>query len=151
MKAGATGYVVLAWMVFLLAAGQSAARSPISVQIELFSGRPQNTVTVGDEADLAPVLHKCLFENGEPKATTLSPRTFALKCIVPYVLGLWLDSNVLYRSKADIVEQATDRLIEHPAGEPFPVFYPPRLADRVVDELSRALGGKNSVMLKTPA
>ncbi len=148
MKAGATGYVVLAWMVFLLAAGQSAAKSPISVQIELFSGRPQNTVTVGDEADLAPVLHKCLFENGEPKATTLSPRTFALQCIVPYVLGLWLDSNVLYRSKADIVEQATDRLIEHPAGEPFPVFYPPRLADRVVDELSRALGGKNSVMLK---
>ena len=46
MKAGATGYVVFAWMVFLLAAGQSAAKSPVAVQIELFSGRPQNTVTV---------------------------------------------------------------------------------------------------------
>ena len=89
MKAGATGYVIFAWMVFLLPAGQSAAKSPVSsVQIELFSGRPQNTVTVGDEADLAPVLHNCLFENGEPKAKTSSPRTFALQCIVPYIHGL---------------------------------------------------------------
>ena len=55
MRAGASGYVVLAWMVFLLAAGRSAAKSPISVQIELFSGRPQNTVTVREQADLAPV------------------------------------------------------------------------------------------------
>ena len=69
MKAG--GYVVFAWMVFLLAAGQSAAKSPISVQIELFSGRPQNTVTVREQADLAPVLDKCLFENGEPIATNV--------------------------------------------------------------------------------
>ena len=87
MKAG-PGYVVFAWMVFLLAAGQSAAKSPISVQIELFSGRPQDTVTVREQADLAPVLDKCLFENGEPKATMLSPRTFALQCIVPYIHGL---------------------------------------------------------------
>ena len=148
MKAGASGYVVLAWMVFLLAAGQSAAKSPVSVQIELFSGRPQNTVTVREQADLAPVLDKCLFENGEPKATTISPRTFALQCIVPYINGLWLDPRVLYRSKADIIEQATDRLIEHPAGEPFPVFYPPRLAGVLNGELSRALSDKSNVVLK---
>ena len=148
MKASATGYAILAWTVLLLAPGQSAAKSPVPVQIELFSGRPQNRVTVRDEADLAPVLEKCLFENGEPKATTLSPRTFALQCLVPYIHGLWLDPKVLYRSKAAIVEQATDRLIEHPAGEPFPVFYPPRLADRVVGELSRALSGKSGVVLR---
>ena len=128
MRAGASGYVVLAWMVFLLATGQSAAESPVAVQIELFSGRPQNTVTVREQSDLAPVLDKCLFENIELKTTMISPRTFSLKCIVPYINGLWLDPRVLYRSKADIIEQATDRLIEHPAGEPFPVFYPPRLA-----------------------
>ena len=51
MKAG--GYVVFAWMVFLLAAGQSAA-SPISVQIELVSGPCRIMERSGDRRDLAP-------------------------------------------------------------------------------------------------
>jgi alpha,alpha-trehalase len=78
----------------------------------------------------------------------MSPRSFALQCVVPYIHGLWLDPKLLYRSKADIVEQATDRLIEHPAGEPFPIFYPPRLAARVIDELSGPLRAKSGVVLK---
>ena len=105
-------------------------------------------VTVRKQADLAPVLDKCLFKNGELNTATLSPRTFALQCIVPYIHGLWLDPKVLYRSKADIVEQATDQLIEHPAGEPFPVFYPPRLAGVLNVELRRALNDKGNVVLK---
>ena len=55
---------------------------------------------------------------------------------------------MLYRSKADIIEQATDRLIENPAGEPFPVFYPPRLAGVLNGELSCALSDKSNVVLK---
>jgi hypothetical protein len=89
-----------------------------------------------------------LFKNEELNTATLSPRTFALQCIVPYIHGLWLDPKVLYRSKADIVEQATDRLIEHPAGEPFPVFYPPRLAGVLNVELRLALNDKGNVVLK---
>ena len=67
MKASAARCAILAWMVLLLATGQSAAKAPAEVQIELFSGRPQEVVTVRDEADLAPVLDRCLFENGEPE------------------------------------------------------------------------------------
>jgi len=148
MKTSASRCAILALTVLLLATGQSAAKPPAAVQIELFSGRPQETTTVRAEAGLAPVLDRCVFENGGPKSSRMSPRSFALQCVVPYIHGLWLDPDLLYRSKADIVEQATDRLIEHPAGEPFPIFYPPRLAARVIDELSGPLRGKSGVVLK---
>lgn len=148
MKASAARCAILAWMVLLLATGQSAAKAPAEVQIELFSGHPQEVVTVRDEADLAPVLDRCLFENGEPGNTKISPRIFALQCVVPYIHGLWLDPNVLYRSKADIIEQATDKLIEHPSGKPFPIFYPSRVAGRVIEELRDALSGKSGVVLE---
>jgi hypothetical protein len=62
MKASATGFAVLAWMVLLLAPERSAAKSPDAVQIELFSGRPQDMVTVRKQADLAPVLDKMLVQ-----------------------------------------------------------------------------------------
>lgn len=148
MKARAATCAILAWTVLLLASGKSAARDPTAAQIELFSGRPQETVTVRDGADLAPVLDQCLFEGGEARAARMSPRSFAQQCVVPYIHGLWLDPKVLYRSRADIVEQATDRLIEHPAGKPFPIFYPPRLESRVVDELGSSLRDNGSVALK---
>jgi alpha,alpha-trehalase len=148
MKANAARCAILAWTVLLLAASQGAAKDLAAVQIELFSGHPQETVTVRDGADLAPALEQCLFESGEPRNSRISPRTFALQCVVPYIHGLWLDPTVLYRSRADIVEQATDRLIEHPAGRPFPIFYPPRLEGRILDELRSALRDNSSVVPK---
>ena len=148
MKAGPARCTVFAWAVLLLTTGQSAAKPTASVQIELFSGQLRETVTVRDEADLAPILHRCLFDNGGPKNARISPRSFALQCVVPYIHGLWLDPKLLYRSKADIVAQATDRLIEHPASEPFPIFYPPRLADRITEELRSSLRGHSGVVLK---
>ena len=38
---------------------------------------------------------------------------------MPYINGLWLDPKVLYRSKADLIEQATDQLIEKQWDSPF--------------------------------
>src|SRR5262245_27872471 len=148
MKVGHARYAILAWAVFLLVLGQAAAKDPAQVQIELFSGRSTDLVAVRDEPDLAPVLHRCLFENGETRKAKLSPRTFALECVVPYIHGLWLDPTVLYRSNSNIIEQATDKLVEHPSGEPFPVFYPPRLQGLVTGELNGTLKGKSGVVLK---
>lgn len=138
---------LLAATTALLTAGQSIAQAPAETSIELFAEFQHGRVTVRDEANLAPVLDHCLF-NDRTTRDTLSPRTFALDCVVPYINGLWLDPTVLYRSKADIVAQATDKLIEHAAGEPFPIFYPSSLAERVRGELGALLGDGTNAILK---
>jgi alpha,alpha-trehalase len=117
------------------------------VVIDRFSDPELGADVVQDGPDLAPVLKACLFGT-DPAPERISPGSFALRCVVPYVHGLWLDPKVLYRSKADIAAQAEDRLILHPAGTPFPIFYPPRLADLVESDLRSHLGPGGKVVLK---
>ncbi len=119
-----------------------------AVQIEHFVDHPHGTDTVRMEASLAPVLRACLFDPADPAPPRISPRTFALRCVVPYIHGLWLDPTVLYRSKADITAQARDKLILHTAGQPFPIFYPPELGDPVRRKLHGALRRVDDVVLK---
>ena len=140
-------------LVALLALGAvfwvvAPAAARASVTIAPFADHPENAITIGDDGKLAPVLDACLFKGSEPPPATLSPRGFALRCVVPYINGLWLDPDVLYRSKADVVGEATDRLIEHPAGEPFPIFYPPALHDPIESELKSHLGAGGTVTLR---
>jgi len=150
MKTSVAGCAVLAWTILLAAAGQCAGKVPAEVQIELFSGSSHEMVIVRNNVNLAPVLDRCLFENGVPRSAKVSPGDFALQCVVPYIHGLWLDPKVLYRSKADIIQQATDKLVEHPPGIPFPIFYPPRVGGRVIDELKGALTAKNGDVVLKP-
>jgi len=117
------------------------------VEIERFADPASATDTVHDTADLAPILKQCLFGTS-PSPGRISPRTFALRCVVPYIHGLWLDPKILYRSHADIVAQARDRLIEHPAGKPFPIFYPPSLAQQVESALHGAIAPGDNVVLE---
>lgn len=126
---------------------QDAISGPtISVEIlPAQSGGHSSTIT--NAPDLAPILSACLFSQpGEPPAA-LSTRDFALACVAPYVTGLWLDPTVLYRSHDDIVAQATDRLVSHPDGEPFPVFAPAVLIEDVRARLAPALDGRTDVVI----
>ena len=119
-----------------------------AVEIEHLEGHPHGSDAVDLDAGQPAILRKCLFAGAEPESRQISPREFALQCVVPYIHGLWLDPSVLYRSKANIGDQARDDLILHPKGEPFPIFYPPALAERVSRELQDALSRTDDVVLK---
>ena len=136
---------VLVALAAMLGASLSAAAD--RVVIDRFADSDLGADTVQDAPDLAPVLKSCLF-GAEPMPERISPRTFALQCVVPYIHGLWLDHEVLYRSNADIAAQAEDKLIVHPAGKPFPIFYPPNLADQVENDLKDDLHPGDDVVLE---
>jgi alpha,alpha-trehalase len=136
-----------ALVVALAMLGASPASAADTVVIDRFADADLGADTVQDGPDLAPVLKDCLF-GAEPMPERISPRTFALQCVVPYIHGLWLDHEVLYRSQADIVEQAEDKLIVHPAGKPFPIFYPRGLADQVENDLEDDLHPGDDVVLE---
>jgi alpha,alpha-trehalase len=103
--------------------------------------------TVRDSPELPPILKACLFGSA-PIPSRISPRTFALQCVVPYIHGLWLDPTVLYRGRAHTIAQAQDKLVTRPAGQPFPIFYPSRLGDRVTSELQSELPPGGDIVLK---
>lgn len=126
--------------------GPSAADD--SVRIEHLEDHPYGTDTVRMESDLAPALKACLFESKQVDPHELSTRSFALQCVVPYIHGLWLDPDVLYRSNADIVAQARDQLILRATGQPFPIFYPPELEALVRRELDETIKHAKDIVLK---
>jgi alpha,alpha-trehalase len=144
-------WVARCWLGAALVAiaplGAASEASAEVVSVDRFGEPLLATDTVRHTATLAPVLEACLFGTSSPPAR-ISPRTFALECVVPYIHGLWLDPKILYRSHADIVEQATDKLVQHPAGEPFPIFYPQAIADQVKSALKSAIGPGDDVVLK---
>jgi alpha,alpha-trehalase len=119
-----------------------------AVQIEHLKGHPYGSDIVELQADQAPELQKCLFAEADAGSHQFSARDFALRCVVSYIHGLWLDPSVLYRSKSNIIAQARDNLILHPKGKPFPIFYPPPLAERVSRELQAALGHTGDVVVE---
>ncbi len=137
------------WLGAALAAMASTAAESRAgvVTVDRFGEPRLATDMVHDTAALAPVLEACLFGTSSPP-DRISPRTFALECVVPYIDGFWLDPKILYRSHADIVAQATDKLVQHPAGEPFPIFYPRSIADPVRSALRNVIGPGDGVILK---
>jgi alpha,alpha-trehalase len=106
------------------------------------------TITLND--GLAPILRACLFAEGDrsAKTRTLTQREFSIDCVVPYINGLWLDEKALFRTHEGIAEQARDELIIRPPGAPFPIFYPPQLADPVLAHLRGPLAKAPDVVAK---
>jgi alpha,alpha-trehalase len=124
-----------------------AALAADTVVIDRFADLDLGADTVSDAPELAPILKACLF-GPAPAPSRISPRTFALQCVVPYIHGLWLDPTVLYRGRAHIVAQARDKLVMHAAGQPFPIFYPAGLGGQVTSELQSELPPGIDIVLK---
>jgi hypothetical protein len=139
------------WLYAAVAAiaayGSAFALAPAMVVIDRSGALDLDADTVRDDPELAPILKACLF-GAASIPSRIPPRTFASQCVGPYIYGLWLDPTVLYRGRAHITAQARDKLVMRPAGQPFPIFYPPRLGDRVKSEIESELPPDDDIVLK---
>ncbi|WP_310619157.1 trehalase family glycosidase [Flexibacterium corallicola] len=72
----------------------------------------------------------------------------SVDCIIPYINGLWLDPGTLYRSRQNIEEQATDKLIREKKDYRFPIYYPRQVSSIVRKDLHGVIGEHSRIALK---
>jgi alpha,alpha-trehalase len=111
-------------------------------------------LTIAYTKKTAPVLRACLTsiptQHCKKEQCTISQQDFNQHCVIPYINGLWLDKQVLYRDGSMLLQEARDKLIVN--NGQYPVFYPaytPGLSKTIRQILTKEKADNKQIVLKS--
>ncbi|MEM9243566.1 MAG: trehalase family glycosidase [Pseudomonadota bacterium] len=99
---------------------------------------------------LAPILSSCLKPALDQHQQSMSQYQFERDCVIPYINGAWLDKKMFLRTNAMLAQAAEDKLIKHPKGQAFPIFYPAVLRPLLEKSLTRKVKQSSANVIVKP-